>query len=135
MNLSVVHAPVLLPYCRGIPPGDRLCGLIERHPFTDPRPNPIANDRHHVAIVDDVGFVTDEAVAGHDHGATFLPDKRNRRDRDTDDAVEAVDHSLNASAFVAIDDGNRVWSKTSPVTSTSERRKKTMLSPSVCAAG
>ena len=31
--------------------------------------------------------------------------------------------------------GNRVWSNTSPVTSTSERRKNTMLSPSLCAAG
>src|SRR4029450_7079647 len=31
--------------------------------------------------------------------------------------------------------GNRVVSRTSPATTTSDRRKKTMLSPSVCAAG
>src|SRR4030095_14084292 len=67
-----------------------LADLIERHPLADPGANPIANDRHHVAIVDDVGFVADEAVPRYDHGATFLPDEGNRRGGDTGGAGENV---------------------------------------------
>src|SRR5262245_28007707 len=74
-----------------------LANLIERHPLADPRTNAIADDRDHVAIVDDIRLVTDEAVPRNHDGSPFLPDERDRRDGDADDAVQTIDDTLNAS--------------------------------------
>src|SRR4030095_13767424 len=67
-----------------------LSDLLERHTLTDQRLDAIANDGHHVAIVHDVRFVADEAMPRHDDRAPFLPDERNRRHGDGDDAIQAV---------------------------------------------
>jgi hypothetical protein len=49
---------------------------------------PIANNRHHVAIVDDIGLVCQTPMARNDVGAAFLLVTSNL---DVDDAVETAD--------------------------------------------
>ena len=67
---------------------------------THERLNPIADDGHHVAVLDDVGFVGQAAVARDDVGAALLMVLRNR---DVDDPVQRVEDALDAAAARAVD--------------------------------
>ena len=61
----------------------------------------VANDRHHVAVVGDVGRVAEPAVSGNDQRAAFEAELGKR---DIDDVVERVDLAVDAAAARDVDD-------------------------------
>ena len=62
--------------------------------------HPIAHDRDHVAVLDDVRLVEDAAVARDDLGAALLVEPR---DRDRNQVVGRVDQALDRSAPRQVD--------------------------------
>src|SRR5262245_39948577 len=58
--------------------------LLQRHALLDQVLYPIANNRDHVPVFDNVRLVCEAAMARNDHGSTFLLIFRNR---DINDAI------------------------------------------------
>ena len=106
--------------------------LSERHALLDQVLDAIADDRAHVAVVGEVGEIADPAVSADEHRAAFGAELG---DRHVDQAIQRREHTLNAAALLEIDLRKRRHPEQSPVAKTSDRRKLTMLSPSVVAAG
>ena len=71
-------------------------------------------------------------MSGDDSGAAFL---QMLRHGDAQNVIQRVDLALNAAAVFQVEKRIALGVKMSPVEITSERRKNTMLSPSVCALG
>ena len=86
----------------------------------------------HVAIFGDLPLVAQAAMAGNNERAAFLIVLV---DGLIQNIVQRRDFALQAAAVLEVDERIRVVVKISPVTITSERRKCTMLSPSVIAFG
>src|SRR5665213_345375 len=78
--------------------------LLERHALLAQVLNAIANDRHHVAVVDDVELIAETAMPRDDVGAAVLRDERDRRNREIHEPVERVDFALHAAAARDVDD-------------------------------
>ncbi len=113
-----------------VKPADLICSSVI--PFLDGVLNAIAYDGHHVAVFDDIELVTDAAMAGDDVRAAFF---FMLGDGDIDDVVQSVDLALNAAAAFHVDERITIGIEYIAGRDTSERRKITRLSPSVCAAG
>ena len=69
-------------------------------PFFTRSGDAVADDRDHVAILDDVGFVADPAVTGNHVGAALLIP---RRHGDLEDPVERGDRAVDGAAVRDVD--------------------------------
>ena len=100
--MSVVHGPVAAPYRTVVverwPGRFHLCECLA---LRDEILNAVTNDREHVAILDDVCLVGEPAVARDHIRPAFL---LVLRDREVEDAVEAVDDAVHAAAVLRIND-------------------------------
>src|SRR5687768_12944955 len=70
--------------------------LLQRHTLPNGIPESIPDDRDHVAVLDDVGFVGETAVSRNDVRAALLFFRRHCQ---LDDAVQCIDDALNASSL------------------------------------
>src|SRR6058998_4050464 len=75
--------------------------LLERHSFLDHVLNAIANDRHHIAVISDIGGVAEPAMSGNDHGSAFCSELGNGQ---IQNPVEPVDDALNVSTSLDVND-------------------------------
>src|SRR5712691_9396595 len=74
--------------------------LIERLALLEAEGDAVADDRRHVAVLDDVALVQDAAVAGDDARAALLVVLWHGH---RDDLIQAVDDAGNCSAALRID--------------------------------
>ena len=131
--MSVVHAPVSRAVSRIVIGGrPRRLHLLERRALLDHRLDAIADDRHHVAILDDLVLVGQIPVSGHHDRAAFALCWYTVRPRMS---LSALISPCTLPPFWTSITGYCVVVNTSPATMTSARRKWTMLSPSVTAWG
>src|SRR5262245_22453150 len=65
--------------------------LRQRHSFFERILNAVANDGHHVPVLEHVMFVADSAMAGDRHCPAFLQVLRNHQ---VEQPVQAFDHSV-----------------------------------------
>src|SRR5262245_6228456 len=82
----------------------RCLNLFERLPFRDQIADSIADDRHHVPVLDDVELIADAAMAGNYKGPGLPGNERNRWNRQLDEAVQSIDLALNAPASLDVDE-------------------------------
>ena len=78
---------------------------VERSSRLDQIADPIADDRHHVTVLDDVVLIAETTVPGDDDGAGLAGHDRHRGHGQIDEAVERRDLALDASAAFDVDDG------------------------------
>ena len=69
--------------------------------------NPVANDLHHVAVLEHVRFVADAAVTGNHHGSAFLFFLWNA---DVQNSVQANQHAIDSAAGLHVDYRDTWWS-------------------------
>src|SRR4029434_4647442 len=84
--------------------GRGACGLdlLKGHALLHHFLHAVANDRHHVAVLDDVRFVGDATVPWDHHGAAFLLVAWRC---DLDDAIQAGDDAGDGAAARGVDNG------------------------------
>src|SRR6266446_9782763 len=75
--------------------------LVERHFLLCQVQNPIANDRHEVAVIINVGFVAQPAMA-RDHSRTALLIELGNRE--IQNPVQCVEHALDVAASLRVND-------------------------------
>src|SRR5438552_2636472 len=81
--------------------GFRGLHLFQRHTLLDHVLNAVSNDRDHVTILDDIGFITQAAVTRNHHRPSFLLLCRNR---EVEDEIQRVNHAVNAATALQVDD-------------------------------
>src|SRR5262249_40824081 len=77
----------------------------ERSSSLDQIADPVAHDRHHVPIVDDVQLIAEPAVSWYDDRARFARDNRSRWNREVDETVERRELALHPAAALGVDHG------------------------------
>src|SRR5688572_16571852 len=76
--------------------------LLKRHALLRQIQNPVANDRHEVPVVVDIGLVAEPAMSGNDSGAALLIELGNR---EIEYPVQSIKHSLDTPAPLRVDNG------------------------------
>src|SRR5215472_5342081 len=79
-----------------------LLNLIEGHALSDHVLNPVANNRQHRLVFDNIGLVAEPSVAWNDVGSTLLLVRWNGQ---LNNVIQAGDNSLDAAASLQIDHG------------------------------
>jgi hypothetical protein len=79
--------------------------LGERSSCLDQIADPVPNDRHHVAILDDVVLIAEAAVPGDDDRAGLARHDGYRGYGQFDETIQGRDLALDATAAIDVDDG------------------------------
>src|SRR5207248_10371449 len=67
--------------------------------------DPIANDRHHVTVLDDIVLIAQTTMSRDDDSAGLTGDDGHRSHGQIDEAIERRNLALNAPAALDVDDG------------------------------
>src|SRR6185295_17544144 len=76
--------------------------LVKGHIAAHHVAHAVANDGHHVAVFDDVGFIAEAAVPGHDDGSAFFLFGGNG---EIEDVVQRGDEAVYVAAMVDVHAG------------------------------
>src|SRR6267378_4080631 len=76
--------------------------LIQRHTFLDRRLNAIADDHHHVAVLERIEFIADAAMTRNDVRSPFFFMFGNGNFQNS---IQSVDRALDSAPFVDVDPG------------------------------
>ena len=78
----------------------RLLDLIEGHALTDHVLDPVANDRQHRLVLDNIGLIAEPPVARNDVGPSLLFVRWNRQ---LNNMIQTGDNSLDTAASLQVD--------------------------------